>query len=65
MAIRYARANESTTSSAPAGWHSHFVNSRTASPWVTAVWIQSMCGRRRAGSMGPVAPIRSMGTRSR
>jgi hypothetical protein len=37
---------------------------RISAPWSAEVWIQSIQGRRRAASTGPVAPMISIGTRS-
>jgi len=46
------------------GWCSHLVKSRTMPPWLLAVWIQSIQGRRRVESIGPVPPKISTGWRS-
>src|SRR5262249_5150214 len=59
-----ARSSASYAAGTEAGWLSHFVNERMSPPWSDIVWIQSIHGRRRAASHGPVAPRISMGTRS-
>ena len=35
------------------GWSSHLTKSRTALPWTSAVWIQSIHGRRFSVATGP------------
>ena len=62
--IEYAWASESRAASTEAGWSSHLTYGLISAPWSAEVWIQSIQGRRRAASTGPVAPTISMGTRS-
>jgi hypothetical protein len=35
-----------------------------ALPWTSALWVQSMCGRRLPSCIGPVAPMMKIGARS-
>ena len=51
------RSMVSTIASAERGSSSHLTKFRSIMPWSLAVWIQSIQGRRRGASTGPVAPI--------
>ena len=64
MATRYPRRMELDSAPRLMGWSSSLTMSRTKLPCTSAVWIQSIQGRLRVVSMGPVPPSTSTGALS-